>query len=278
MTISSTVSVTQAAQSQAERLSALLSDVRQGIALRELWLYLGWRDVQKHYRRSVLGPLWLTLSMGITVGGLGFLYAQIFQMEISTYLPSLALGFIVWGLIAGSLNGACMVFSNAAASIRQIRLPLSVHILQFAWSQLIAFGHNFIIYLIVIVAFGLNPGWNAVLFIPALCLLTLNCVFVCMILGPFCARFRDIPMIVASVTQVAFFMTPILWSAEQLPERAHFVQLNPFYHFIEISRGPLLGQAVDPTNWVAAIGMTAAIGVVAILFFARFRARVAYWA
>lgn len=245
--------------------------------MHELWLFLGWRDVKKHYSRSLLGPLWLTLSMGIMVAGLGILYSAIFKIDIREYLPFLAIGFIMWGLIGNSISAACNVFSSAAGSIRQTRMPYSVYIFQFMWTQLITFAHNFVIYLIILLIFQIWPGVNVLLFIPAMVLITLNGIFAVMILGPLCARFRDIPMIVASAVQVSFFLTPILWSAEQVPERALFVSANPFYHFIEIARDPLLGGTGTLGNWVACVAMTLVLGSVAFAFFARFRARIAYW-
>jgi ABC-2 type transport system permease protein len=260
------------------RLAAGLADLRAGVRRRELWLYLGWRDVQKHYRRSVLGPFWLTLSMGIMVAGLGVLYSQIFNMEIATYLPFLALGFILWGLIGTSITNACTVFTSAASSVRQIHMPLSIYVFQFAWSQLITFAHNFVIYIAVALIFSIKPSWTTLLVFPAIALFTLNAIFCAMILGPLCARFRDIPLIVASLIQVAFFMTPVLWSAEQIPQRAHFVNLNPFYHFIEIAREPLLGEPISLLHWLVALVLTASLGTVSFLFYARFRSRVAYWA
>lgn len=253
-------------------------DLREGFRLRELWLFLGWRDVRKHYSRSILGPFWLTLSMGLLVGGLGILYSQIFNQPIHDYLPFLAIGFIAWGLISGLIVGSCNVYSAAAASIRQVRMPLSVYVYQFVWQQLITFAHNFVIYVAVALFFGIWPGLTGLLVVPALLLVSLNGIFAAMVLGPLCARFRDIPMIVASAIQVAFFMSPILWSPEMVPQRAFFVQANPFYHLIEILRDPLLGSPATLTNWLVCILGTAMFGVVAFLFFSRFRQRVPYWA
>lgn len=260
-----------------ERLTATFHDIRAGLRMRDLWLFLGWRDVKRHYSRSLIGPLWLTLSMGVMVAGLGVLYSQIFRQDIRSYLPFIAIGFVIWGLIAGLINGACLVFSGAAESIRQIRLPLSVYILKFTYTQILIFAHNFIIYILVAVIFDISPGIRGLLFLPALFLLIMNGIFVAMILGPLCARFRDIPLIVASFIQIAFFMTPILWYPEQVPERAFFLNANPFYHFIEITRGPLLGQTAALENWLACFGMTVLLGVIALAFFSRFRARIAYW-
>ena len=259
-------------------MRAACRDIADSIKARDLWIFLGWRDVKKHYQRSIIGPFWVTLSMGIMVGSLGILYSQIFGMDIRTYLPFLAVGLILWGFIGGSINAACTVFSGASSSIRQVRLPVSIYVFQFVWSQLITLGHNFLIYIVVALVFGIDLNASVLLFLPALMLLSLNAAFCAMIFGPLCARFRDIPMIVSSVIQVTFFLTPILWSVRQIPDRAIFVNLNPFYHFIEIARDPLLGQTGNLANWLTCIGITIVLGLVAIFFFARYRARIAYWA
>ena len=259
-------------------LRSTFRDFADGIRRRELWLFLGWRDVRRHYKRSILGPFWLTLSMGITVGGLGILYAKIFNREIDTYIPFLAIGFIMWGLIGGSIGGACDVFSGAAGSIRQVRMPLSLYLFQNAWKQFITFLHNFVIYILVAAIFGIWPGAAGLLFIPAVFLIVVNGLFISMILGPLCARYRDIPMIVASIMQFAFFLSPILWDPEHVQNRALFLGLNPFYHFIEIVREPLLGRTASLVNWLACIGITIVLGVLALSFFSRYRARITYWA
>lgn len=263
---------------RADRMRECLADFSKGLGLRELWLFLGWRDVRKHYQRSLLGPFWLTLSMGFMVLGLGVLYSQIFKQPIQDYLPFLAVGFITWGLISGLIVGSCDVYSSAASSVRQVRMPLSIYVYQFVWRQIITFGHNFIIYIAVALYFGLWPGLNGLMFLPAFVLITANGFFMAMILGPLCARFRDIPMIIQSVVQIVFFMTPILWDAKQVPERALFLHANPFYHFIEIIRDPLLGHAASLENWGVCLAITLAMGFVAFHFFARYRPRIAYWA
>lgn len=254
-----------------------LLDISQGFTRRELWVFLGWRDVKKQYSRSVLGPLWLTLSMGFMVLGLGILYSEIFKIDVATYLPRLAIGLILWGLINGLVNGACSVFTAAGSSIRQIKLPISLYVFQFVWSQILTFLHNFLIYIVVILFFAINPGWNGLLFVPALLLIVLNGVFLAIILGPLCARFRDVPMIIASVMQIVFFMTPIIWSTQSMPQRAWLLIGNPFYHFIEIARDPLLGTTGTLLNWIVCASITLVLGVIALLFFSRYRARVVYW-
>ncbi len=272
------VYVADGQSSRSERMRECMADFANGLRMRELWLFLGWRDVRKHYQRSVLGPFWLTLSMGLTVLGLGLLYSQIFGQPIHDYLPYLAVGFIVWGLIQGLIVGACDVYSGAAAAVRQVRMPLSIYVFQFVWKQIITFGHNFLIYIAVAIFFGIWPGATLLLFIPALAVIIMNGFFVTMILAPVCARFRDIPLIVQSFTQIIFFMTPIIWDAALVPQRALFVHANPFFHFFEIVRDPLLGRTPTLENWIVCLAITAFLGVVAFFSFSRFRVRIAYWA
>ena len=61
------------------RIDLFMRDLYYGIHAWRLWITLGWNDIALRYRRSVLGPLWMTLSMGILVISLGFIYSQIFH-------------------------------------------------------------------------------------------------------------------------------------------------------------------------------------------------------
>ncbi|TRL33479.1 ABC transporter permease [Rhizobium straminoryzae] len=254
-----------------------IEDIAGGLSRRELWLYLGWQDVRKHYRRSVIGPFWLTLSMGIMVLGIGILYSQIFRIDVQVYLPYMAVGIILWGLIGRLITDACTVFTQAGDALRQIKVPLSVYIFQFVWSQILTFAHNFVIYIIVAIVFAVPLGWDALLVFPGLVLIVLNGIFATMILGPVCARFRDVPMMIGSLMQLLFYMTPIVWHGEQLSKGLWLLMLNPFYHFIEIVRRPLMGQPSVLENWLVCGVITVVMGAVAVLFFARYRARIVYW-
>ena len=64
-----------------------IDDIANGIRERELWGHLGWQDIKQRYRRSVIGPLWITVSMAITAVGLGPLYAVLFDQNVPTFLP-----------------------------------------------------------------------------------------------------------------------------------------------------------------------------------------------
>jgi ABC-2 type transport system permease protein len=260
-----------------EQFERALHDIRAGWDRRELWMTLGLHDVRQRYRRSKLGPFWITLSMAIMVLALGLLYGQIFGQDLHDYLPFLAAGFVIWGMIASLINDGCQSFILAEGMIRQLNAPLSIYAYRGLWSTLIAFAHNIWVFLVVALWFGVDLNWN-LLWVPvALLVLLLNGFWIALFLGVLSARFRDVPLIVGSVVQVLFFITPVIWKPEMLPGRALWLDLNPFYHLVEIMRAPLLGQTPALGNWLTVLAITVGGWAVALFFYSAYRWRVAYW-
>jgi len=244
---------------------------------RELWISTGWYDIRKRYRRSLLGPFWITISLGAFIAGLSFIYMPLVGGNAENYLPYLAFGFVAWQLISNLVIESSNVFIANGPIIQQLRAPLSIYIYQMVWRHLIILAHNSLIYVVVAVFTGLWPSWQTLLVVPGLILVCINGISLGMLLGTLCARFRDIPPIVATITQMMFLLTPILWHADQLPRRGMLVAFNPFYYLLEVIRGPLLGQAPSLLIWSVATGITLIGFIVALGFFSRFRDRVVYW-
>jgi homopolymeric O-antigen transport system permease protein len=255
-----------------------LRDLWQGWRdYRELWLAIGWYDIRKRYRRSLLGPFWITISLGAFIAGLSFIYMPLVGGDAGSYLPYLAFGFVAWQLISNLVIEGCNVFIANAPIIQQLRAPLSIYIYQMVWRHLIILAHNMLIYVAVAVFAGLWPTWQTLLIVPGLLLVCINGVSLGMLLGTLCARFRDIPPIVATITQMMFLLTPILWHPDQIPGRWMLVAFNPFYYLLEVVRQPLLGQSPPLLVWSVASALTLAGFIVALGFFSRFRNRIVYW-
>jgi len=77
-----------------------VQDLLGGAKLWRLAWSLGWLDIRLRYRGSMLGPFWLTISTGVMVGALGFLYSALFHMTLRDYLPFLVLSQVLWGFLA----------------------------------------------------------------------------------------------------------------------------------------------------------------------------------
>jgi ABC-type polysaccharide/polyol phosphate export permease len=253
------------------------ADLLNGARLYELWTRLAFHDIRQRFRRSVLGPFWLTLSMGTLVATLGLVFSTLFQQDAAKTLPYIATGIIFWGLLTGCINDGTVVFISAESFVRNVPTPLSVHFYRLMARNVMIWVFNMAIYLVVVVYFELMPGWNVLLFIPGFILFLINAAWISLAAGVLCTRYRDIPQIIANGIQVIFFLTPIFWSPATLPTRPAFVVLNPFYHLIEIVRAPLLGVAPPLMSWVLCIGMAiAGLGFTAYLY-RRAHSRIAYW-
>jgi lipopolysaccharide transport system permease protein len=259
------------------KVYAALLDIRDGIANYHVWGLLGWQDIRQRYRRSVIGPFWLTLSTAIMVGTIGFLYARLLGQPVDRYLPHLAVGLIVWGSMVATVSENCLVFIAAEQIIKQVRLPLTTHVCRVVWRNAIIFAHNSII--LVLVAFWTGNVTSAsLLSVPfALMALVVNGLWIGLMLGVLCARFRDIPQIITNLMQIAFFVTPILYRPEILGNRAWVADFNPLHHLIEVIRAPIIGAGVPAASWAFVLAFTLAGSLLAILLLARYRSRVPYW-
>ena len=131
--------------------------------------------------------------------------------------------------------------------------------------------------LLVFLFFGHLPGPEALLALPGLLLVAANAFALALMLGMVCARFRDIPPIIGSVLQLAFFMSPVLWKPELLGEQQVWLPLNPFYTLMEAVRGPLVEGGAPWLVWLSAVGFTLLSCVLAFAFFVRFRGRISFW-
>jgi ABC-type polysaccharide/polyol phosphate export permease len=243
-----------------------------------LIVYLAWHDIRARYRRSVLGPSWLTISVGVQIAALGLVYGGLFHLGTSTYLPHLATGMTVWALMAGMINEGCSCFIASENYLKQGALPKAIFPARAVLRSFFNFAHDLIIVVIVLAIFPIALGWQTLLVFPGLVLLAANGLWVGLLVGLLCARYRDLPPIVTSIVQVAFFVTPVIWIPGSLSGHAAMVvSLNPFALFLSLVRDPMLGQGVAPMHWVIAGAITVVGWVLAFAVFARFRARITYW-
>ncbi len=261
-----------------ESLRRSFIDLTQSLASWRLWTLLGWLQIRQRYARSKLGPFWLTISMGVLVATLGIVYGTLFGQKLGDYLPMIAIGIVVWGLFAGIVNEGCMAYVESANYIRQVRTPRLIYLLQVVWRNIVIFAHNFAIVVVVLLIFGVK-NWMAIpMFVPGIILLVLNATWVGAVVGLLAARFRDLPQIVASFLQVAFYVTPILFSGRMLAGKHHWiVEFNPLAYLMEIVREPLLGRIPSPSVWMMAAGMAVLGWFTALWVTGRYHKRIPYW-
>src|SRR5262245_5148329 len=259
------------------RAAAALLDLVEGMAKVWMWWAMAMQDIKQRYRGSLLGPFWLTISMIIMFAAMGVIYSRLFNMEMAHYLPFLTIGLVVWNFVSTVMTDGCQTFLSAQNIITQVRLPFSIHAWRVVCRNLIVLAHNVAIIPIVMILFAVQPGWDCIMIVPALAILTFNGVWVCILLGLVSARYRDVPPIVTSVVQVIFFVTPIFWPPDALGDWKDVLPFNPLFAAIDVIRAPLLGTAPFAYSWgvLLTVAILGWLGTFAL--FIKFRPRIAYW-
>ena len=255
-------------------------DLKEGLMAWRIWVMLASQDIKFRYKRSTLGPLWLTLSMAITVYSMGYIYSQLFKTDLAEYYPFLVSGMVAWAFISTLVLDFSEWFLHDYGLIKQIKLPYSLYIHQIIVRNILVFLHNIIIMVPIFIIYHKNApiNLNTLFLIPALGIVYINAFFYGLVIAIACARYRDIPPIIKSAMQVIFFITPVMWSSDALVGKKHLiVDLNPMYTFLELVREPLLGNLPSTKNLIVASVMTLFGFLMSFQLFSRYRKRIIYW-
>jgi lipopolysaccharide transport system permease protein len=258
-------------------VDAAQRDLLSAIKAWPLWTMLGWNDIRQRYRRSTLGPFWITLSMAVFIGVLGVIYSRIFHVDVEAYLPFLTAGYLTLGFISQVVNESCMAFQESERIIKQIRLPYGVYVFRCIWRNFIVFLHTIVIFIPVALLFHVPLRFADFLVIPGLILLLANLSWIALTLAILATRFRDLPQMVATLTQILMFATPIMWQASQLSGSYWIAEINPLYHFIELVRSPLLGNEPSALSWAVAITTLVLGWALSLILLNRASNRVVFW-
>ena len=222
-------------------------------------LYLALLAFLIRYRRTALGPLWLLIGPSLFIGLLGFLYAEIGASSADEFIPHMAIGLVLWTLVQGFVTGSPTVFQRARAQIMQGAQSLDDVIATDVISTVLAFFHQLPIIAVVFAIYAVPLGWIALESVAGFMILLANGIWITQVFGILGARYRDLAEIFQAVMRIAFLATPIIWmpgEGMQGGVMSAFLVFNPFYHFIEIVRAPLLGQSPEPISWYCAGAFT----------------------
>lgn len=259
------------------QLQMALRDLRNSFGRIGLAWSLAWHDIGARYRGSILGPFWITLSMGLMVLGIGFVYANLFHVDVNTFLPYVALGIVFFGVITGTVNEGCDTFVQAAGMLSQTSLPMFTFVWRTVFRNVINLGHHLVIVIGVLAFYGYWRTANVPLALLGVVLMILNASWASLLAGIASARFRDIPQIVMSVMQFAIFFTPVFWPTDRFSSHRAVLDFNPFYHLLQAVRGPLIGQPVGANTYVVLVTMALVGWGLTFAIYARTRRRIVHY-
>lgn len=261
-----------------QTLGAARRDFVQGLLAWRMWFRLGLQDIRIRYKRTYLGPLWITASMAGTFIAMGMLFSAVLKNDVRFYLPYLAAGMVVWSFLSAVVGEAPSAFTSAQHIINALRLPFPVHVLRCVLRNGIVFLHNFAAAWAAYFVLGGKPDPAQLFLLLSLPLLFFLAYFIGLILAIVGSRFRDLGPAQSVVMQLLFFMTPIMWRPQDIPDGSKWwVAANPAHHLLEIIRAPMMGAWPEALSVGVSLGFTAVMGLAAFLLFLAFRHRISYW-
>lgn len=247
--------------------SAIVADFASVATRWRTWTLMADQDIKMRYKRSILGPFWISIAMATTVVTIGVLYAEVFNQPYKEFLSWFGCGVLAWALVSSVMLEACTIIADNDSVLRSVNMPIPMLSARMVYRNVVIFFHNALVVGLLLVLFGLKFSALALYAIPGVILIVLFGLFVGVALGPICARFRDLAQVVASAVQVLFFVTPIFWSPKPGFSRPILIEGNPFYHFVQLVRAPMLGEAPTLVNWqvsLMAVGVAAALAMVSL--------------
>jgi lipopolysaccharide transport system permease protein len=242
------------------------------------WRALAAGDIRSKYRRTFLGPWWITTTNAITALIMGLVAGRFLGFDTKNYLPHFMISVTIWNFISSSLSEACYTMINAGGMIKAVDMPILIHVMRMVQRNLIIFLHNIAIVPIIWLIFPWPLGFGTLLCIPGLVIVYVFVVSASTMISMICVRYRDVPPVVGALLQLLFFVSPIIWIPSKIQGGELIVGLNPIAYLLAITRDPLMGNLPSLINWAGAVFFVALLTAAMVYIYTRYRSRVVYWA
>jgi lipopolysaccharide transport system permease protein len=236
----------------------LVIEPTRGLAslkLREVWEYrellyfLVWRDLKVRYKQTALGVAWVVLQPLVATLIFTVVFGNLARIP-SGDLPYPLFAFsalLPWQYFAGALTRSGTSLVNNANLITKIYFPRLIIPLAGILNGLVDFGISFLVLIVLMLYYGVGPGW-AILTLPLFLLLAIvTALGVSLWLSALGVQYRDVNQLLPFLVQVWMYATPVVYPAALFPERWRpLLGLNPMAGVVEGFRWALTGSGDAP--------------------------------
>lgn len=250
----------------------------EGLKKYHIWHSMAMQDIRNRYRRSMLGPVWITITMGLTILCMGPLYGMLFAKTDPFFGARLGIGLIIWNYLSAVITDSVECYIQAEHYIKNVKLPYSLYVYRVIARQVIILGHNIFLLIPIYIIYPELLNENIAIAIMVFPIFVMFSFFVSAMVSIVCARYRDLGPLVNNLMQLLFFVTPVIWPLSQLSgERKLIVEYNPLFYVLEMLRNPLMGNGVDLYNVIVVVIMNFLMGIVGFMVYKKYASRIAFW-
>ena len=255
-----------------------VDDLVAGFRMGPVWRTFAWEEIQSRYRRSVLGLAWIAVSYLLFVSGIAIIFNGLMDKGGAQYVHYVAIGYAVFTFLMSNLAEGVAVFKASATWVQSSAMPASVYVYKSVARALFPFLIQLSVALMLMIASGWKPTPSVLLVPISIFIILFTAVPVQLLFGLLGARARDVGHFVQSLSRLLIFLTPIIWTIGSRGEGVRQLALiNPFTHYLEIVRAPLLGESILPESLVAVPVLTAVAWLLALVASSKMRKKLPFW-
>ena len=185
--------------------SFFITELKESLTFIDLIVFLAFSEIKARYSRTIIGPLWLVLSIGIFVVAFGAIGSKLWGLELKKFMPFFASGYVTWILISNIISDSTSVLNNSSNTIKSIKTPILIFIISSVIKNFIIFFHHLILFFLICFFLSYEINFNLFQIFPSIILIFLIGILFSFIWSIICSRFDDISALTTNMLQIFFF-------------------------------------------------------------------------
>lgn len=239
---------------------------------RQLVWHLAQVDLKIRYKNSYLGFAWAIIEPLLMLAVLYLVFTTLFKFEIENYALYLLIGIITWNMFSRGTSLNCVSILNKANVITKFYFPREVLIVSTTITALLMMMFEFIVLGFFFGGTQFIPPISGFLMIPLMGLLFIFTLAISLPLSVLNVHYRDVGVIWSIILQAGFFLSPIIYKLEHLPEFAQqILWFNPMTQIIDTAHNLLLYEIYpEPSSIAYMLATTFGMSIIGIAIFRKY--------
>jgi lipopolysaccharide transport system permease protein len=246
---------------------------------RELLYFFVWRDIKVRYKQTAVGALWAVLQPILTMLVFSLFFGRL------AHIPSNGLPYPIfyycallpWMYFSVALQNATNTIVDNQRLITKVYFPRLILPLSSVFSGMVDFGVSFLMFIVMMIYYGIRPTPAAFLVPVFLMLAVLTALGVGLWLAALNALYRDVRYVLPFLIQFWMFASPVAYPSSLVPEKWQWLYgLNPMAGVIEGFRWSLTGHGQAPGGLLfASLGVVIVILLSGVAYFQKMETTIA---
>jgi lipopolysaccharide transport system permease protein len=218
---------------------------------RSIWINDAWNDLQAQFRRSTLGPLWISVNAIVFTIGVSLVFSNSSSISFGQYVYYVYTGIWVWQFFQGLILQGSMSLVNSAQNLLNLSISPIIYLVQNTFKIVLTWFFGIPVYILLLLLNDQDVNLWPLISLMNLFVVAVIVTLLQVVLSVLTLIYRDIFQIISNLMQLLFFLTPIVWIATPT-NRIHVIltEFNPLYWMITFVREPLRLQSPSSITYL----------------------------